>query len=488
MMRNAARLVADLAQTPFVRHAISVAALATSAYLFYFYRVGDRALWSSHEARAAQHAQLMLDTGRWGIPELYFAEPDYQKPPLYYWFVACVAKLRGGVVDGWSVRLPASLAAVFGVVVVYGVAAAYSRAAVGIVASLILASNLRYGWLARVGRIDMPLALAVMGVLVATFVGYRRMLSSSAPRTGWAWMLLAYVAASAAVMLKGPIGLVLPCCALFLLLAWEGEPVWPWQRGFGSLLHRFGVWWGIPLILLVAGPWYIWACFATHGEFAKSFFLHHHWNRTLGVEGLKPEPVWYYLPQLLVDMFPWSLLIPVAGCRQLWVRDGENRLLGRFAVCWSAGMLGVLSLVRFKRHDYLLPLLPGLALLLAVHWHDMFASDRTRRDVRWARLFSGAVLVLASVITGGFLMARHGLSNGFGRVGIFRLFNDTDRLLAGELADAVARAAGSLLPVVIAVALLAVCGAVLIRLWRPTAAAASVAALCGVLFLAYVRF
>src|SRR5260370_10154650 len=78
--------------------------------LLFFYRLADRDLWSSHEARAAMDAQTVLD-GDWALPQLYDGRAELQKPPLYYWLVAGIAKLRGGDVDAWAVRLPAALAA-----------------------------------------------------------------------------------------------------------------------------------------------------------------------------------------------------------------------------------------------------------------------------------------------------------------------------------------------------------------------------------------
>src|SRR5213078_1878001 len=51
-------------------------------------RLGHRELYSSHEARAAQNSQRMLDTGEWGLPVLFDGQADVQKPPGFYWLVA----------------------------------------------------------------------------------------------------------------------------------------------------------------------------------------------------------------------------------------------------------------------------------------------------------------------------------------------------------------------------------------------------------------
>src|SRR5207247_6841558 len=73
-----------------------------------FDHLGERDLWGSHEARAAQNAQRFLTDGGWGLLRLYDDQPELQKPPLYYWLVALAAWLRGVTVDAWAARMPAA--------------------------------------------------------------------------------------------------------------------------------------------------------------------------------------------------------------------------------------------------------------------------------------------------------------------------------------------------------------------------------------------
>src|SRR5437016_4683058 len=93
------------------RWLLPVIFLALCSYPLFFHGLADRDLTSSHEARAAQDAQMMLATGDWGLPRLLDRQIDLQKPPLYYWLVAILAQLQGGQVDAWAVRLPSALSA-----------------------------------------------------------------------------------------------------------------------------------------------------------------------------------------------------------------------------------------------------------------------------------------------------------------------------------------------------------------------------------------
>ena len=425
------------------RHALGLATVtALSAFLF-FVRLDQRALWSSHEGRAGQHAQVMLDTGCWGMPTLFTGTTDYQKPPLYYWIVAAVAWLRGGVVDAWAIRFPAAAAALMGVWLVYGLGTALGRPATGFIAALILATNLRYAWLSRVGRIDMPLALAISAVLACLWFAYRRMVGLppfTHPTRAWRWMLPAYVAAAVAVMLKGPVGLLLPAVTFWLFLLLERHPVWPWNRKFWVLAHGLGLWWGIPLVLMIAGPWFLWASIVTEGDFARTFFVHHHLDRALGVEGLKAEPFWYYLPRIFIDLFPWSMLIPAAigvALRESR-RDPLSQAATRFVIAWLVGMFAFLSLIRFKRADYLLPLMPALALLLARFWDRLLDSREQRVGWQWVRGISG-IMALSAVGVTAVVLALHDERVALWLLDsphVSSLVHETDRMLFQQLQHA----------------------------------------------------
>jgi 4-amino-4-deoxy-L-arabinose transferase-like glycosyltransferase len=470
---------------PFAQHFVCVVLLSCLNGVLFFYGTERRALCSSHEGRAGQHAQLMLDRGEWGLPRLYSVGADYQKPPLYYWMVAATAWLRGGDVDAWSIRFPAAASAIACVLVVYTLAARTGGVAAGLVAALALACNLRFSWLARVGRIDMPLALAVTVVMIAFWCA----------RSHRGWLGVSYIAAAAAVMLKGPVGLVLPAVAVGLFLVIEREPIWPWRSGFGSLCRRLGVGWGSALVLLLAAPWFVWAAVATRGEFLRTFFLHHNWNRALGADGLKPGPVWYYVPQLMFDFLPWSVAaIPVlaTGVRRSWAHwrraaAGEDSAgpYERFLTCWCVGMFVFLSLVRFKRHDYLLPVLPGLALLLALRWQRLCESAQLSRV--WHRLMGWSAIGCAATVGLG-VCVLSGLSVddiASSAVGE-RWVGAADRILLGRIAQRTQQASWAALAAAAIMLGTAVAGFWVMRRGRVSLAAVMIGLAWSVLFMAYV--
>jgi 4-amino-4-deoxy-L-arabinose transferase-like glycosyltransferase len=311
--------------------------------LLFCWGLGDRDLASSHEARAAQNAQMVLSEGHWLLPRLFDGHLELQKPPLYYWLVALLGWAGGGAVGPWAVRLPAALSALGCVLFVHLVGCRRGRPIAGFLAALALATCLHFTWLARVGRIDMPLTFAITVALGSFHLG---MADAANPRRRW--FLLGYTALGLGVLLKGPIALVLPGI------------IWALQGWRSATLA-----WGLPWIVLIAAPWFVWANVETDGQLAQVFFWYHNVERGLGgSETLKANPWWFYGPCCLLDLFPWSLAMPLIGWDWLRNRDARSDPEARLGLRWFAAVLVFLSCMSFKRADYLLPAYPGFALLL----------------------------------------------------------------------------------------------------------------------------
>jgi 4-amino-4-deoxy-L-arabinose transferase-like glycosyltransferase len=373
--------------------------LLSISFPLFFNRLGDRDLWSSHEGRAAQDAQSILNEGCWGLPRLFDRHVELQKPPLYYWIVALLARFRGASVDALAVRLPAALSAIGGGLIVFGFGIWRRRPVAGVVAAVVLATALHYTWLGRTGRIDMPLAFVVAIILGAFYLG-RINQESGRPVTAFALFFVAYVAVAVAILLKGPIGAMLPFGVLAAWLVVEG--FLSHDLGFRRCCRiacELGVWWGLLLIIGLAAPWYAWAAVQTHGSFLSTFFWHHNIERALGgSEALRARPWWFYAPRLVVDFAPWSPAL-LGACyyflrHRRWTLDPE----ARFGLVWLSVMVFVLSCAGFKRADYLLPAYPGAALLVGC------AVERWARSrFRTRSVIAGMALVGVACATGWWL-------------------------------------------------------------------------------------
>ena len=367
--------------------------LVFTAALFLI-RLGHRELYSSHEARAAQNAQRMLDTGEWGLPVLLDGQADLQKPPGFYWLVAAVGWLNGGTITPWSARLPAAVAGLATVLMVF--AFLRHRPVAAAVAALALASAAHFTGISRTARIDVPLTCAVTASLLAFWRGC----DVAKPRAArFGWHLFSAVCAAAAVMLKGPIGLALigPVAIAALLVRERSPSARTWALPLSSLVL------GPLVVAALAVPWFVWANRATDGEFVKVFFWHHNVARFAGTSPtLASHPWWYYAPRFAADFLPWT---PAFVLLTAWsMRSGRWRAdpLLRFGLVWFAVMVGILSTAQFKRADYLLPAYPGAAIALGCAAEAWLGARRNPLSVRAAQWGFG--LMLASVAVGWLVM------------------------------------------------------------------------------------
>ncbi|HVJ82392.1 MAG TPA: glycosyltransferase family 39 protein [Planctomycetia bacterium] len=385
--------------------------LILAGIVLYGWDAGDRGLWSAHEGRAAQNAATILETGDWTLPALFTGDPETQKPPLYYWMVAAAAKASGGV-DAASVRFPALVAGIAGLLIVFEFGRRLGGVKTGVLAAVILGATTRFAWLARVGRIDMPLAALTLGALFLFWNARVRPRAAEQPgeqcaaRLPWTFYLLLGLG----LLIKGPIAVVLVALPILSWMAFEGLPIIPvFQQGALSTWRDLRVIPGGLLTLAVAGPWFAYASYTTDGRFFREFFLYHNVERALGTdEALKSNPFWFYIPRTLVDAFPWSLLAPALALG-LWKRRSEWRA-GRqssswvFLIGWIVSTLLFLSVVSFKRMDYALPIYPAFALLLAEWLRDRrFRYDRRLLEgrasppERRARLVTGTAYLCVAL-------------------------------------------------------------------------------------------
>lgn len=358
-------------------------------FSLFFFDLTRTDLWSSHEARAAQNAQRMIDDNAWALPRLYDDQPEMQKPPAFYWMTAGIASLRDGVVDRWAVRLPAALSAFGAVLLVWGFLAGRGRPFAGLIAGLVLATSIHFTSAARTGRIDMPLTFCTTASIML-------MVSRLHPQLRIA---LTGCLFAAALLLKGPVGLILPCAAV---------TAWLMLATIRGTLSDFRSWYvlgascafGIALAL----PWFLWVNDATHGEFVRSFFWHHNIERATGDSAtLASHPWWYYGPRFALDFLPGTplLLLAVAsflrfvrsrcaaGSDDSSVQSENEAALG---LVWLTTMIGLLSLAQFKRADYLLPAYPGAALLIGCMGERWYrgVSERSRN----VAVACGAILLV----------------------------------------------------------------------------------------------
>lgn len=296
------------------------------------------------ETRYATVAWEMWQHGEWLVPHLN-GQPYAHKPPLLFWLVEVAWSMFGvGAAAARLVTVAVSIATLL-LTAMLARRLWPDRPAVALLAPLVLLGTGLWVPFSTALMFDMLMALCVVAAL------HGLALAGGGDRRGW---LLTGAAIGAGILAKGPVVLlyVIPV-ALFR----RG-----WQRGEsnGGRYWYLGLAAAVALGAAIALAWAIPA--ALHGgeAYAEAIF----WRQTAGrmVESFAhARPLYWYLPLLPLVLFPWILLPGL--WRGLWTVRRDRGV--RLCALWAAAVIGLLSLVSGKQIHYLLPALPGVALLAA---------------------------------------------------------------------------------------------------------------------------
>jgi len=297
------------------------------------------------ETRYVAVAWEMWLRGEWLVSYLN-GELYHHKPPLLFWLIHLGWWVWG--VNEWWPRLLPGLFSLGCLWLTVGLAQRlWPTAAIGTWAALILLTGFLWSMFTHLVMFDVLLTFFTLCGLWALVTA----LTTQKIR----FLGLMGLALGLGILTKGPV-IVLHLLPLAVLAPWW----WPsksieWQRWYLGLLLSVAI--GISLALMWALPagW--------HGgpAYQQAIFWHQSAHRLVNAFAHQ-HPVWWYLPWLPLILFPW-LWWPALwrGLKRLSFEDKGVR----FGVMWLSIGFIAFSLISGKQLHYLLPLLPGFALLSA---------------------------------------------------------------------------------------------------------------------------
>lgn len=319
--------------------AYDVAAIVALSLAVCLFHLGSFGLWEPDEARYAEIAREMLQSGNLLVPHLNYVA-YVEKPPLLYWLTTLSFWIFG--VSEFAARLPVALSAITGILATYFFALRAFGRRHAILAAAILATTPLYALMAQVLTTDMTLTALLT---IATFSLYLHW------REGGRWCWIAYVAMGLAVMTKGPVGAALPILSMLIWLAWNRE-----LRG---AIAKFRAVPGLLLTTLIAAPWFV-AMTIREPGFADFYFIGEHLRRVFDSDYSHSEAFYFYLPVLAIGMLPWTLLVPF-----LTWREATGNPARSFCLVAAGVTVVAFSCATAKLIPYVLPAIPPLAVLIA---------------------------------------------------------------------------------------------------------------------------
>ncbi len=314
--------------------------------------LGRLPLANPDESRYADIPREMLAAGDWVTPRLN-ATPYFEKPPLVYWTVGLSRVLFGP--GEFAMRLTPALFGLAGVLLTYAATRRLHGRAAGWLAASVLGTSLIYFVLSRILLLDMAVSVLMTATLFCFILGVRE---PAGPRRRWLFLGL-YASAALATLAKGLIGFLIPGAVMFLWLLICNQ----WRR-----LRPMHLLPGLLVFLAIAAPWHILAAQRNPG-WAHFYFVREHWERFTTNTHLREEPFWFFLPIVLLGLFPWVGFLGSAlrdGLAGGWARRKENAPAW-FLVIWVAFVFLFFSKSQSKLIPYILPVFPPLAVLIG-HW------------------------------------------------------------------------------------------------------------------------
>ncbi len=337
--------------------------------------LSGRLLTAHDEARYAEVAREMLESGDWLTPRLSGLE-HWHKPPLTYWAIGASFAAFG--LNEFAARLPSALAAVATVLGLYGIGRMLFGRRAGVLGAVALASSLLFVVMGRLATPDMLLACwtcwAVHFLVRAIVHGDRR----------GACALLRGVFIGLGFMTKGPVIFVFVVVPALVFVALTKQ----WKA-----LRAAKVWLSAAAFCVVGLPWFVVVCVQNAG-LPGYFWEFQTLQRVASEVHERAGPLSYYVWVLLYGFFPWVLFLPYAIARGVSLKArplDEARTRGLFLFLLCAVPFVFFSVSRSKGLAYLLPALGPAALLVG-----RLLDEATQKGDAWVKGFAANVWVAAA--------------------------------------------------------------------------------------------
>lgn len=348
------------------------------------------------EPRYAEVAREMAVTGDWVTPRLW-GTAWFEKPVLYYWGAAAAMRVFG--VDEFAARLPSALAALLALLGLVWAALRQYGARTAWAVALIFPTCVGVIGFARAAGPDMMFAAAltlamVMGAALVELngaaekmaAGSGRYTESEEKREKMGLRIALGVALGAATLAKGPAAIVLAGGSVLLWATTTRR----WRAALG-LLHP----WAIAAWAATSLPWYV-MCARRNPEFVRVFLYEHNFERYLTPVFRHEQPVWFFVPVVLIGLLPWTALL--AGvARDGWRAWKQKSWAGSpafFYTCWAVWPVVFFSLSKSKLPGYVLPVVAPVVMVMASVFTRNTKQELCNRS--WTLLCVGLTLCITA--------------------------------------------------------------------------------------------
>jgi 4-amino-4-deoxy-L-arabinose transferase-like glycosyltransferase len=332
-------------------------------------------LMDKDQERPASYVLDALENGHW-ICQIDWLGSITSKPPLYTWLSACLA-LPFDRFNRFALYMPSALSVLFLALVIRASGGKRFSPAAGFFGAILFVLSPISARLTVMARTDSLFTFMIVLTALSAFRSWEK-------GGGWIWF---WLAAAAATLTKGPLGLLIGAMGLSAVY-WENH------RGTTQPLRGAQLT-GIVLFLLLTLGWFALACLDMGRSVVDKMIFSELFSQ--GVRASR-ETVFqfdYFKPSIyfLHRFAPWS----VVACIGLWrvfrrpSTDGAERRFERFLTCWLLGGLIIFSLAPHQRGDLVYPIIPPAAMLAGREMGKWFAKLSPKAILTAVSAFSAII-------------------------------------------------------------------------------------------------
>lgn len=347
---------------------LSIIVAALSALLFIPF-IGNLHLFDWDEINFAECAREMIETGNYMRVYIDY-EPFWEKPPLFFWLQVISMKIFG--INEFAARFPNAVIGMIAMVALFNIGTTLKDKKFGLIWVLSYAGSILPFFYFKSGIID-PLFNLFM--FLAVYFLYKTISS------GNRYYIFAGIATGLAVMVKGPVGYLLPSLTYGIIWLLKRKDKVLSIRGFFIYtlftILTASVWFGIELIM--NGTWFI-----------NEFIRYQIRLLTTGDAG-HSQPIYYHFLVVFFGCFPASIFI-FKSMRIKWEEDQDSKMLRFFMLVLFGVVMVVFSLVKTKIVHYSSLAYYPLSFLAAYSVYSI-ASGKTELKKRNYIVYGIAALV-----------------------------------------------------------------------------------------------
>jgi 4-amino-4-deoxy-L-arabinose transferase-like glycosyltransferase len=347
------------------------------------------------EALFVQASKQMLETQDW-VDIRFQDEPRYKKPVGIYWLQGLTVEATGGDAESplWRFRLASLFGAIAVALFSYGIASRISGKGAGLLAGILAVTTVELAFEARIAKTDAMLCATILASQFALFSVFM-----DAERRQVLWRnALFWAALGLGTLIKGPVA---PMIATFTLLG-----LCAMERSF-SLLRALSPIRGLLCFMLFVLPWFVAIGWISRGSFFTESLGQDMLGKIATGQQSHGAPPGTHILIAIATFWPLSAFAPLAFN---WAWQNRRLPVTRFVFFWIVPFWLICEITATKLPNYVLPVMPALAILAAT----AVAKNGLGHETRWSRLsyISLAIggLVLGLGLNGGFFVVQREVS------------------------------------------------------------------------------